>query len=433
MSTLLRKRSSILKNSILYNFQKKLLNVIAPSYLIAADTGTGKTMMAIHHYLRHSKGEPLLIVVPPQKKLEGGWDREVDLIERKYGINIEYDTLSYGVLAKRWQDYRGWFVVFDECHYIKNPTSQRGKAGINLTKISTNFLLLSATPSSNGWGDTIAYMIMFGHYKNKTQFLREHAIYEDKYFGPRPTKVVSDYKDQNKLKKIYQSFSIKLSKDECLDLPPLVFEDVSFNVTKEYKVIEKDRVLGDELYDTISKLQHGLRFHANQKDKLKYTEMLAEGTEENIIIFYYYQEEKNELKKMMKKLGKTIFEVSGQATNLPERYVYDEVTKDDTFETWNDIPRDNWSELNNSVTLVQYMAGSAGIELQYANLVVFYTPTYSYQDYEQALGRAYRNGQTKKVTVYRYITKNTIEEAIYAALSAKKDFTEELFKKELRI
>lgn len=413
MSTLLRKRSSILKNSILYNFQKKLLNEIKPSFIIAADTGTGKTMMAIHHYLRHSKGEPLLIVVPPQKKLEGGWDREIDLIERKYGVNIEYDTLSYGVLAKRWNEYKGWFVVFDECHYIKNPTSQRGKAGIELTKISTNFLLLSATPSSNGWGDAIAYMIMFGHYKNKTQFLREHAIYEDKYFGPRPIKVVANYKDQDKLKQIYQSFSIKLSKDECLDLPPLVFENVSFNITKEYKTIEKDRVLGDELYETISKLQHGLRFHANQKDKLKYTEMLAEGTEENIIIFYYYQEEKNELKKIMKKLGKTIFEVSGQATNLPVK--------------------NDWDELNNSVTLVQYMAGSAGIELQYANLVVFYTPTYSYQDYEQALGRAYRNGQTKKMTVYRYITKNTIEEAIYAALSAKKDFTEELFKKELRI
>ena len=79
------------------------------------------------------------------------------------------------------------------------------------------------------------------------------------------------------------------------------------------------------------------------------------------------------------------------------------------------------------------MAGSAGIELQYANIVVFYTPTYSYQDYEQALGRAYRNGQTKKVTVYRYITKDSIEQAIYGALKNKKDFTEQLFRKEFGI
>lgn len=369
--------------------------------------------MAIYHYLRFTKGEPLLIVAPPQKIKEGGWDRDIDFVSKHHGIEIDYETLSYGVLAKKWTEYKDYFVVFDECHYVKNPTSQRGKAAINLTKVSTHFLLLSATPSSNGWGDTIAYMIMFGHYKNKTQFLREHAIYEDKYFGPRPTKVVTDYKHQDELKQLYQSFSVKLSKDEALDLPPLIFEDVSFKASKEYNTIKKDRVLEDELYDTISKLQHGLRFYANQKDKLKYSEMLAEGTKENIIIFYYYKEEKEELKKIMEKLKKTVFEVSGQTTNLPKK--------------------EEWEKLENSVTLVQYMAGSAGIELQYANIVVFYTPTYSFQDYDQALGRAYRNGQKKKVTVYRYITKRTIETSIYEALKNKKDFTEDLFRKEIKV
>lgn len=402
----------------MYDFQKDLLNNIDADYLIAADTGTGKTMMAIHHYIRFSEGEPLLIVVPPQKKKEGGWDRDIEFVCDKYGIEIDYEQLSYGVLAKRWQDYKGWFVVYDECHYIKNPTSQRGKAGMKLSQASTHFLLLSATPSANGWIDTINYMIMFGYYKNKTQFLKKHAIYEDMYVGrPRPVKIVSDFTDQDKLKEIYQSFSIKLSKDEALDLPPLVFETVNFKRTKEYKTIEKDRVLsinGEEiLYDSISKLQHGLRYYANQKDKLKYSEMLAESTSENIIFFYYYQEEKEQLKKIMKKLKKTVFEVSGQATKLPEK--------------------NEWEDLSNSVTLVQYMAGSAGIELQYANIVVFYTPTYSYQDYEQSLGRAYRNGQTKKVTVYRYITKDTIEQAVYGALKNKKDFTEELFRKELGV
>jgi len=418
LSILLKKRKNILRNSILYSFQKDLLNKIDDNYLIAADTGTGKTMMAIHHYIRFTEGEPLLIVVPPQKKKEGGWDRDIEFVCNEYDIKIEYEQLSYGVLAKRWQDYKGWFVVFDECHYIKNPTSQRGKAGMKLSKASTHFLLLSATPSANGWIDTINYMIMFGHYKNKTQFLKKHAIYEDMYVGrPRPIKIVSDFTDKDNLKEIYQSFSIKLAKEDCLDLPPLIYEDVSFKRTKEYKTVEKDRVLtvnGEPiLYDSISKLQHGLRYYANQKDKLKYTEMLAEGTGENIIVFYYYQEEKDQLKKIMKKLKKTIFEVSGQSNKLPSK--------------------DYWDQLKNTVTLVQYQAGSAGIELQYANIVIFYTPTYSYQDFEQALGRAYRNGQTKKVTVYRYITKDTIEQAVYGSLKNKKDFTEELFKKELGI
>jgi len=400
---------------VLYDFQKNLLNEIEANYLIAADTGTGKTMMAIHHYIRHSNGEPLLIVAPPQKISEGGWDREIEFVSKHYGIDIEYESLSYGVLARRWKEYEGWFVVYDECHYIKNPTSQRGKAGIKLSQASTNFLLLSATPSSNGWEDTIAYMIMFGHYKNKTQFLKKHAIYEDKFFGQRRFKAVVDFTEKDKLNKIYQSFSVSLPKEECLDLPGIYHEKITFKKSTEYNKVHKDRVLevdGDlELYDTNQKLQHGLRFYANQKDKLKYTEMLAEGTDENIIIFYNFTKEKEELIKVMKKLKKKVYEVSGQKSEIPNV--------------------DEWDDLKNSVTIVQFQAGSAGIELQYANLVIIYTPTYSYQNHVQALGRAYRNGQTKKVTVYEYMAKGTIEEAVYAALERKEDFTEELFRKEI--
>ncbi|ENH96701.1 Superfamily II DNA/RNA helicase, SNF2 family protein [Gracilibacillus halophilus YIM-C55.5] len=417
-----KKRSSILQNSILYNYQKKLLNSIDKDYIIAADTGTGKTIMAIYHYLRFTKGEPLLVVAPPTKITEGGWDRDIELVANTHHITIDYTILSYGVLAKKWKQYKGYFVVFDECHYVKTSTSQRGKAGKFLALNSTHFLLLSATPASNGWSDTINYFIMFGYAKNKTQFEKDYAIKEPLYRGGKPVmyggkqmmKVV-DWQHQKELKKRFDSFSISLPKSQALDLPPLVFDDVYFKKSTEYNKIRKDRVLeidGElEAFDTLPKLQHGLRYYANQSDKLKYVEMLAEGTSENMVIFYYYQEEKDALIQRMKKLKKTVFEVSGQDTNLPKK--------------------ETWSDLSNSITLVQYQAGAAAIELQYANLVVFYTPTYSFQDYDQALGRAYRNGQDKKVTVYRFITKGTVETKIYARLKQKKDFTEDLFREEI--
>ncbi|WP_171699973.1 DEAD/DEAH box helicase [Anoxybacillus sp. CHMUD] len=396
---------------MLYNYQKDVLNKSKPDWLYALDTGTGKTILSIHHYLKHYQGEPLLIVQPPAKLREGGWSREIQRVADYYNIAITYNELSYGKIAKDWHLYKGYFVIFDECHYIKNVSSQRGKAALSLTKLSTHFVLLSATPSSNGWIDTINYFLMFHFYKNKTEFLKRHAIYETKHFGDRSVKVISGWKEQQHLKRLYQSISTKLSKEQCLDLPPLVFEDVHFQPSKEYRVIQKDRVLetneGKIAFDTIMKLQHGLRLYANQKDKLAYTEMLAESTEENIVIFYYYQHEKDQLAQLLQKT-KTIYEVSGKVNKLPDQ--------------------GEWSSLKNTVTFVQYQAGAAGIELQYANIVIFYTPTYSYQDYDQALGRCYRNGQTKKVTVYRYITKNSIEEAVYEALAEKKDFTEELFK-----
>lgn len=412
--TALKTWREIYRKNILYDFQKELLRKIKPSFLLASDTGTGKTVMAIYHYLKHNKGEPLLIVAPPQKIKEGGWDREIEMINEHHDIDIKYECLSYGVLARRWKEFKGYFVIFDEAHYIKNPTSQRGKAGMQLSKHATNFLLLSATPNANGWIDAINYFIMFGFTKNKTQFLRDYAIYKDLYVGrPRPVKVVDDFKDQDKLQKWYNTFAIKLSKDEALDLPPLIFENIYFKPSTEYKKIKKDRVLQVDgelrLFDTMSSLQYGLRYYANQKDKLKYAEMLAEGTTENIVIFYNFKKEKDDLIEVMKKLNKKIYEVSGQRSVIPNK--------------------NEWDKLNNSVTIVQYQAGSAGIELQYANIVIFYSLTYSYQDYEQALGRCYRNGQTKKVTAYRFMTKDTIEMAIFGALKNKRDFNEQLFRK----
>lgn len=390
---------------MLYKFQKQLVDSADPNFLYAADTGTGKTIMAIHHYLKHSNGEPILLIAPPQKLKEGGWRRDIQAVCDFYKIEIQFSEMSYGKLADLYKMYKGWFVIFDEAHYIKNPTSQRGKAAAKLTKQSSHFVLLTATPASNGWEDTYNYFIMFGYFKSKKEMNDRYAKWGTMYLGNRRIPKIEGWINEDQLHDKYHSFTVSISKDEALDLPPLIFEDVKFMRSSDYDKVAKQRVLGAEEFDTPSKLVHGLRYYANQKDKLDYAEMLCEGTENNIVIFYYYQKEIDALKKKIK--NKQFFEVNGKDSHLPSK--------------------SSWSELKNSVTFVQYMAGSAGIELQYANTVIFYTPTYSYQDYSQALGRAYRNGQTKKVTVYRFITQRTIEQAVYEALENKQDFSEELY------
>ena len=91
------------------------------------------------------------------------------------------------------------------------------------------------------------------------------------------------------------------------------------------------------------------------------------------------------------------------------------------------IPKfEDFKNLKNKTTLVQIQAGGAGIELQYNSEVIFFSPTWSYQDYEQAIGRAYRIGQKNKVTVYKYIGLETIEENVYTRLDDKKDFVDKL-------
>lgn len=370
-------------------------------------TGTGKTITAIHHYLKYSSGEKLLIFAPPAKKKEGGWDRDIQFICDTYDISINYEVVSYGMLAKTPKPLEKYFVIFDEAHYIKNPTSKRGKQACLLAQSATHFSLLTATPMANGWEDSVNYFIMFGFAKNKTQFNKEHAIFQNITMGNITFPKIVGWRDEEQLQEWYKSFTVSISKDEALDLPPLVFETVSFEPSKEYKKLKKDRVLDNEAYDTMPKLMHGLRYYANQKDKLDWVDMFFEGSIRNIVIFYQYKSEFEELKKLCEKHNKKIYVVNGTRSDLPDK--------------------SEWDGLNNSVTLIQYQAGSSGIELQYCTEVVFYTPTYSYQDYTQALGRAYRNGQKNKVIVYKFTTKGTIEESVWQALDNKKDFDEKLY------
>ena len=221
-------------------------------------------------------------------------------------------------------------------------------------------------------------------------------------------KKIDGFKNEILLKRLFDNISaIPLKKEDCLDLPELIFENVSFKPSIEYKKIMKDRVLGDVVYDTAPKLIAGLRQHSNIKDKLDYVKMLRESTEDNILIFYNFRSEYDALIEVIN----ADYEVRGGSSNIPIK--------------------EEFANISNRTTLVQIQAGGTGIELQYNNLVVFFSPTWSYQDYEQALGRAYRNGQEKKVTVFKFVTKDTIEEDVYDALESKKDFTKDMFLKRL--
>lgn len=62
------------------------------------------------------------------------------------------------------------------------------------------------------------------------------------------------------------------------------------------------------------------------------------------------------------------------------------------------------------VFLLSTRAGGLGINLTAADTVVFYDSDWNPTIDSQAMDRAHRLGQTKQVTVYRLLTKGTIEE-----------------------
>ena len=59
-------------------------------------------------------------------------------------------------------------------------------------------------------------------------------------------------------------------------------------------------------------------------------------------------------------------------------------------------------------------------------MVIHYDPWWNVAGQSQATDRAHRIGQTKVVTVYKLIAKNTIEERIVELQEAKKDLAEKI-------
>ncbi|EQB60732.1 transcriptional activator [Vairimorpha apis BRL 01] len=72
----------------------------------------------------------------------------------------------------------------------------------------------------------------------------------------------------------------------------------------------------------------------------------------------------------------------------------------------------DWQTGDKFIFLLSTRAGGLGINLTAADTVIFYDSDWNPTVDQQAMDRAYRIGQTKDVTVYRLITRNTIEERV---------------------
>lgn len=88
------------------------------------------------------------------------------------------------------------------------------------------------------------------------------------------------------------------------------------------------------------------------------------------------------------------------------------------------------ADISNTVLVAHYKSASSGLNLQWANVTVYFSPTYSYQEFEQSIGRTHRNGQTKKCLYYLFSVRNTVDHDVWQCLKDKRDFNEKLWKEQ---
>lgn len=401
----------------LYEFQKQYLRGLPDKHIFAADTGTGKTIMALAHYDAHAYLKPLLILAPASKVRTGDWDRE---LKQYFAGRLlpEYEIWSYekfsrlpslkkyretgetGVAAswvKRHQN--GFAMICDEVHKAKNPQSGIGKRVYSVAQYAGFFAGLSATPLPNGWIDAANYFKIFGFSKNITEFKRRYCNIQVYKGFPE----IVEYYHKEELQRNWNKIAKPLSKQMALDLPPLTFVPVSLPNTKKYLQIQKDRIFGGKFLDNPSALMHALR-QSVVSPKIEWLRDFLEEASDNVVVFYNYESEREAILAMLKKSHKDrkIFRLDGEKHEAPSKEL--------------------WAGLRRTITLAQYQSGSTGIELTYAATTVYFSPTYSYSNYEQSIGRTNRNGQTRKMTLYLLCAPTTIEKDIWDALRNKTDF-----------
>ena len=81
-------------------------------------------------------------------------------------------------------------------------------------------------------------------------------------------------------------------------------------------------------------------------------------------------------------------------------------------------------DLSKKIMILSLKAGGLGLNLTSASNVIHYDLWWNPAVEDQATDRAYRIGQTKKVFVYRLITKNTVEEKIQKLKQDKRNLVD---------
>lgn len=407
----------------LYEYQETYISRLPANCIMAADLGTGKTLMSLAHWERKNTGHKLLVVAPASKIRTQDWEQEA---RNWFGLAmpdityISYESLRLmdkDTKRPRWWKFTStrnggviYDVIADECHWIKNPQSKQSKAIHEIKKAGGLFIGLSGTPMPNGWIDFAGYSKVFSFTNGITEFKQKYCIYNDAPGFPVLVKYINVDNLENQLRRV----AYKLSRDQAAELPNRQLIGVNITMPlkaqKVYTTCKLTRIdpRSKEILDNSGRLLSVLR-QSTTDSRLDNLLSIVGDTSDNIVVFYNYISERKAILKALAKSDKNILRYDG--------------------EQHDQLPPSN-ADIKNTVLVAHYKSASTGLNLQWANVTVYFSPTYSYQEFEQSIGRTHRHGQTKKCLYYLFNVKNSVDKTIWDCLRNKRDFNEKLWKAE---
>lgn len=412
----------------LFDYQEKALALTSDKDNSAFyyDMGLGKTFIGSERMRLY--GERVNIVVCQKSKIKDWCEHfkehytdyaVFDLTNKKdmqtfitYPIYKCIGIINYELAYRREElrKLKDFTMMLDESSMIKNETAKRTKFILSLKPSHT--ILLSGTPTDGKYEFLYSQLRLLGWKITKTAYYNRYIKTELRSYGGPMFRVVTGYKNVSELKAKLKEYGAVFAKaEEVIKLPEKTFIKEYSTVSSDYKKFMKDRIIkiddkeltGDS---TLSKrLYARMLCSAYSKDKISRLIDLVNSTSDRVIIFYNFNTELEALRKVL--FDRPISIVNGQIKDLKA-----------------------YENNDNSVTLIQYQAGAMGLNLQKANRIIYFSLPERSELFEQSKARICRIGQEKQCYYHIMMCHKSVEEKIYECLLMRKDYTDELFRKE---
>lgn len=404
--------------------QREAIDRLRSGSILCGGVGTGKSITALGFFfekicrcVQWSDGKqrgpllsstPLYIITTARKRDTREWEKEIE----RFGYDVELVIDSWNNMHK-YADVKDAFFILDEQRLVGSGKWVRE---FYLIAMNNRWILLSATPGDT-WEDYIPVFVANGFYRNRTQFLRRHAVYS-RYVTRYPkierwvdTATLERYRRQIVVVMRYERNTVPHWHEIAMEYDHELYRKIAeerFDPWKEEPIMDISGVCRLLRRVTSGEAENGVNARAMRVWRLCVEE------HPKLIVFYNYDYELAAMR-----------EAFGQAE---KRRLYSGA-KPEVAE-WNGHRHEPIPDSKRWIYLVQYAAGCEGWNCTRTDTIIFYSQSYSYKQMVQAAGRIDRlNTPYTDLHYYVFKTDSSIDRAIDKALRGKKTFNEKLFAK----
>ena len=401
-------------------------------FILADDMGVGKTLSAILASIE-SSAKKILIICPSTLKIN--WQREIEIyskrsssiIEGKKWESADYVIINYDIL-KNFHDVKDIensiilkenfdLCIIDESHMLANSTAIRSKIAMSLTKKIKKIWLLTGTPVTSRPINyyNLLKIIECPIADNWMAYVRRYCNGFQFKVGNRKIWNTSGASNLEELRDRTSKYILRRLKEDVLELPDKIITPIKLKLkSKDYEEFmgeyydwyDNKKSESSSLAVQFTKLMKIRQLIADEKIKhtIDFCENIIEQGKK-VIVFTNFT---NSLNKIHEHFGKISVKLNGSMSKEEKQESVDKFQNDDSI----------------MIFVSNIKAGSVGITLTAAEVVVKNDLSFVPSDHAQAEDRAYRYGQKSNVLVYYLIFENTIERKIYDILSKKKQIVQ---------